>query len=446
MAVSMAVSPKGSLMSADNRRGYREGSIYQRCDEKKGCPPLVLVEGRKERPKHKCTGPWIGSFDAGWTERGTRRRPTVQAATEALVKKKLRDKMREYDRTGEVTSDRITVKQWGDEYLALRVTEVRPNSYAAIRTAVRKWIVPTVGRKRVADLTPADIRAIDTAMYAAGCKTGHVHDIRGKLVTMLRRAEAEGHRVSPRLYTVKRPGQVSSDRMPLTVEATVKCLLQASELEHGIRWVLALVYGARLEETLGLTEDALDFEAKIIRLDWQLQRVPYLDSKNHALGFRVPQDYEMTQLHRSYHLVRPKTQSSRRDLPMHPVIEDALRAWLPQRPESKCLNGARLVFPNARGLPKNDEEDRQEWWDLQEAAGVRHPKGERYYHIHECRNFAATQAGETDASDAAVTSLFGHASIKTTRGYQAARDEGRQSLVHTLVSDLQAAGWSDDGE
>lgn len=447
MAVPMAVSAKGALMSANNRQDYGDGSLYQRCDKAKGCPPMERdADGKRYRPEHKCKGPWIGSLDVGWTERGVRKRVTVQARTEPKAKKRLRDLRLEYEATGEVADDRMTVKQWGDTYLALRLEEVRPNSYTAIRSAVRKWIVPTIGKKRLGDLKPSDIRAIEDAMYAAGSKTGHVHNVRSKLTGMLKRAEAEGHKVPPRVYTVKLPGRATSDRMPLTIEDTVKCLLEASNLEHGVRWLLALVYATRLEETLGLTEDALDFENKVIRLEWQLQRLPYADPKDRSKGFRTPRDYEYKQLHLAYHLVRPKTDEGRRDLPMHPLVEQALLRWLPQRPESKCANGIRLVFPDSRGLPKYHEDDRQEWWDLQKAAGVEHPGGKRFYHIHECRNFAATQIGETGASDIVITSLVGHTDIKTTRGYQVARADAQSAALGAVLGELRAAGWRNGPE
>lgn len=428
----------------------REGIVYQRCEKRRGCPPAEVGEdGKRYRPKHDCKGTWVGALSTGnWTERGTRERIVVYGKTRKMAKNRIRDKALELNRTGIITNDKLTVRQWADEYLAIRVGDMRPNSYTATRGAL-KWVVKALGNKRLATLTPADIRALDNLQYAEGGRdgkgaaTGAVHDTRSKLYTMLRAAEAEGHRVPQNVYLVRLPGTAKNDRRPLTMEETVKCLLVASQLPHGIRWAIALVYGVRLEEALGLSEDVLDFDSKAIRLDWQKQSLPYLDPKDKAKGFRLPQDYETIQLYKGYHLVDPKTEKGARVLPMEESFEEALLRWLPQRPASRCLNGVSLVFPNARGLPKSDREDRDEWYAIQDAAGVRHPSG-RHYYVHECRNTAATRLGESKASDAVQTALMGHASIKTTHGYQTGEAEAMAAAVGTVLAEVRAAGWTED--
>jgi len=433
----------------------REPIVYQRCETRRGCPPTVLVEvdGKKkrERPEHDCKGQWVGAFDTGgWTEQGTRERIVAYGRTYTLARRKIRDKALEYNQTGAVTNDRITVRQWVDDYLAIRVNEMRPNSYTATRGALTKWVVRALGNKQLSKLTPADVRALDKLQYdkggrkGTGAATGAVHDTRRKFYTMLKAAETEGHRVPPNIYLVRLPGTPRNDRQAMPMEDVVKCLLVASRMPHGIRWAIALIYGIRLEEALGLTDDVIDFDNKSIRLDWQLQPLPYVDKRDRSKGFRVPQDYESIQLYKGYHLVDVKTETGNRPLPLDdPAFERALRRWLGRRPESKCMNGVNLVFPNERGLPKSDAEDRTEWYAIQDAAGVRHPSG-RHYYVHECRNTAATRLGESSASDAVQIALMGHASIKTTRGYQVGEAEAMAAAVGELLAEVRAAGWTED--
>lgn len=429
-----------------SRRDYGEGSVYQRCEARYGCPPLEEYSTddgpATRRPKHACRARWYATIEAGWTADLTRRRLTVSAKTKAGVLRKLREKRRQHDAGELVRSDRITVKAWSETYLEERKKDLSPNGWNAAASPIRKWIVPTIGHRRLAMLTPADVRALDQAQYDAGRKTSTADATRRAMVTMLNWAVAEGYTVPQRVFKVPKPGPGNSDRTDLSVEETVAALQAASTLPHGVRWAIALLYGPRQNEVLGLTRDCLDFDAKVIRLEWQLQALPYVDRHNKALGFRVPRDHESQHLVDAWHLVRPKSRKGTRVLAMIPPIEDALRRWLEIRPD----NPWDLVFPTLGGRPCNDKVDREEWWGIQGAAGVGHPGG-RYYHVHECRNFAATQLDETGAQENVITSMLGHASIITSRSYMRAHLEPKRratAAVGDLLGDalLELAGAS----
>lgn len=448
---------------AMTRRDYGAGSVYQRHDGPT-CPPLGSGPpdpdtGKPTRAEHKCEGLWVGSISRGWTKTGARRRITVTAKTKARVKLKLRDKQIEVDR-GEVTDvdPRMTVKAWAAEYLELRKQPPKalsPNGWNAAASPIRKWIVPTIGHKRLADLTPKDRRKVAQAQYDAGLKTSTADATDRALVTMLNRAIAEGYQVPRAVMAIDGPGSGISDRRDVPLDHALACLAVASELPHGVRWALTLLYGTRQGETLGLVErdpldgsPLVDFDSKTIHLAWQLQDLQRVDPKRPELGYRIPRDYEAIQLRGMYHLVRPKSKQGYRVLPMIDPIADALRAWLEVRPE----NPWGLVFPSSRGRPCSDKVDREEWWSIQYTASVDaapvgeyaaprepvvfHPGG-RYWHIHECRNLAATGLDLIGASDNVITSMLGHASILTSRGYMTAHLDAKRDAVTELAKRLQ---------
>ena len=92
-------------------------------------------------------------LEVGSTERGTRRRVTVSAKTQAAVKVKLREKARAIEEAGDSgVSSRTTVKAWAEQWLPIVERELRPASYNATRSAVRQWIVPTIGHRRLDQL------------------------------------------------------------------------------------------------------------------------------------------------------------------------------------------------------------------------------------------------------------------------------------------------------
>lgn len=88
MAYTMAYTLMG-------RRDDGTGSVFQRCEARFGCPPVV--DG--ERPQHDCKGRWFGLVEAGLTASGTRRRISVSAKTNRLAQK-LRDERIELDQAG----------------------------------------------------------------------------------------------------------------------------------------------------------------------------------------------------------------------------------------------------------------------------------------------------------------------------------------------------------
>jgi integrase len=220
-----------------------------------------------------------------------------------------------------------------------------------------------------------------------------------------------------------------SDRQPLTITEAMACLAVASERPDGIRWVLALLHGMRQGECLGLTRDALSTGNLVV--EWQLQRLNYLDPKNKAAGFRVPDDLEARHLHAAYHLTRPKSRAGLRVIPLLPAVKAALDKWIDLAP----ANPWGLVFPTPDGRPRLHTNDLAEWHAIQKAAGVKHPTG-RYYHVHEARNVTATQLRDTGADPLVITSLLGHSDIATSQGYMRVDLEPKREALEKVAGIL----------
>lgn len=378
-------------MAERKRRQYATGSVYRRASD----------------------GKWVGTIEAGWTERGTRRRIAVTGKSEAQVKTKLKEKQRQIAREGTPqTSARTTVKAWAEQWLEMRHRVVRPKPWATDASAVRKWIVPTIGHKRLDALSPADVRAVANAQRVAGKSTSTAHRTHITLTAMLKAARQEGHEVPARVLEVKGPAIAANDRDAMTVPEALAILREASYLDHGSRWAMAFLHGMRQGECLGLTRDAIDLERGLVTVEWQLQPLPYIDRRDKALGFRVPDGYEVRHLTGAYHLTRPKSKKGFRVIPLVPAMHEALSDWLAIAPE----NPWGLVWPTLKGQPSNAKEDLAEWYGLQGAAFVGHPAG-RYYYVHEARHATATRLKEEGVDDHTITALLGHSSILTSRGY-----------------------------
>jgi integrase len=408
-----------------DRREYGSGSVYQM--HATDCPKPTNAKGEST-----CRCKWRGSTEAGFTSTGGRRRLTVTGKTEAEAKRKLRDKVADV-RSGEVTlSPTTTVKAWSDTWLPIKRATMAPNGYAALSSPIRQWIIPTIGHKRLTQVSPADVRAVEAAQRAKGRKGTTAAATQRALFNMLRAAIAEGHAVPPRVLMVPMPETSNSDRKPLTIPEALAVLAKASELPHGTRWAVALLHGFRQGECLGLTWDALDLDAGTVSLEWQLQRLKYADKHDRSKGFYYPPEREFRHLYKAWHLSRPKSKAGIRIHPLMPAVTRALRAWREVAPE----NPYGLVWPTPEGKPRLHTDDLREWHDLQAAAGVRHPSG-RPYHVHECRNVTATELNRVGADAATMTALMGHTSITTTQGYIAVDMDARRAALEKVAALLQ---------
>lgn len=440
----------------EKRREWGEGSVYQRKSDWRWIGAVEVKGKDADRPRATVSNKGcVGGCP-----------PRCSHRTQLL--KKLRKKQQDIEANGTPTQHAsTTVKQWAATWLEIKKEKLSPNGYNAAASPIRKWIVPTIGHKRLDALTPADLRAVAKAQRAAGRKGATAAATHRTLLNMLRSAIVEGHQVPHRVLLVPAPTADKSDRMDLPVDQSVACLRVAADLPHGVRWALALLYGPRQGEVLGLVDDCMTFEQHVdpengdtyetgeIRLEWQLDALPYehgCDGGDPAptcgkraascpkRGFRVPDGHESRRLVDAWHLVRPKSKKGIRVLPMTRAFAAAMRGWLAARP----ANPWGLVFPAADGTPANDKGDLEEWHAIQGAAslatydahtdlgpvlvghptraatmlagGKKEPHG--YFHIHECRNVTATQLGEAGVDPVVIQSLLGHATAAQSGEYR----------------------------
>lgn len=395
---------------------YGEGSVYQECTDAAGCPPL---DADRERPEHRCAGRWVGAFFHGYTDQGKPRRFRVTGTTASQARTRMRKRMGEVrDGGGAAASSKTTVKQWAEEWLGIAERKQRPQPFTNTRSAVRKWIVPTIGHKRLSDLTPADVRKVGNAQRAAGLKSSSQRRTHSTLMTMLKAARADGYAVPAIVVEVAAPAVNPTDRQDLSVDLAVEMLGVASEIPQGSRWVAAFLQGLRQGEALGTRWSDIDFERDLMQVSWQLQPLPYRVAYDRTSGFRVPDDYEAIQLEGRWHLVRPKTAAGLRVIPLVPWFKSALLAWREVAPESEHD----LVWPALDGSPCDPKVDDAEWYLLQETVAVSrgmdalHPSGRRWT-IHEARHTTATLLMEAGVPLAVIIAIVGHSSMLSTKGY-----------------------------
>lgn len=433
MAPTMAPMEDEMARTAKAGRDYGAGGITQ--EHVKGCPPAVIEpDGKRRRPPHDCKGPWVATIEAGWTEKGTRRRLKVKAKTEAEVKVRLRQRRRLLELAGgSSVSPRDTVKKWAEEWLPIVERKQSPNTHNTTRIAVRKWIVPTIGHKRFDQLAPADVRAVTSAIRAAGRSSSTQLRYYAVLIDLLRAARREGYPVHETLLDAgDAPVPAISTRTDMGVENAVKLLELAAQRSDGSRWVAALLQGHRQGEALGMTWPEIDLDRGRMQLSWQLQPLPYRERYNRESGFRVPDGYEARQVEGRLHLVRPKSKAGWRVTPLVPWMKTALEAWR----ETAPVNEHELVWPTPDGRPRTSKADDADWYALQAEAGVSRPDGTPYT-VHEARHTTATLLLEAGIDAAVIIAVLGHSKITTSRSYMHVNVEGSLDALSKVATRLK---------
>lgn len=406
------------------KRDYGTGTIFQRADRKG----------------------WVGRIEAGTRPDGSRRRIERTGPTEGAVKRKLIEVRRKIDAEGFDAAAAVSpsVGQWIEQWLGIIQREQRPTSFGTTRSAMLRWVVPTIGKRHLNKLTRADLRLVQDAQREAGLKSGSIRRTHTALVKALKDAEGEGCFIPPSVLSMPAPPAGESDRMALPMEPLVKVLAEVARADDPSRWVAALFQGVRPAERLGLTWACVDFENDVLDISWQLQALPYLVARTPGSGFRTPDGFVSRQLEGRWHLTRPKTSAGQRYLPMTPWMRSALLEWRAAAPVSP--HG--LVWCNLDGSPIAPAEALAEWKALQERAGVAHPTrtvATRDEHgmdaylpakfiLHEARHTTATLLKQLGVDETVIIAILGHATYASTRVYvhddTAAAAKAAMSALH----------------
>jgi integrase len=416
---------------AEKRRQYGSGSVYQRKD-----------------------GRWVGRIEAGWSANGTRRRIAVVAATEPACKAAIKACIKKLENEGAPVAgvtNRATVKTWADVWLDRTVNTKRPKSWDTDASNIRKWVIPTIGVKRLDLLTPGDIRAVTIAIRKAGRSTSTARRVHQVVTKMLKDAVLEGHAIPQRVLMVEAPATAVNDRDAIPLPDAIDILQAASERMDGSRWAAGLMQGTRQAETLGLRWSHIDLDAGLMDISWQLQAIPYKhgchDEDNKITckrrfggdcthrGRRIPDGYEIKPLDGALCLVRPKTEKGKRVIPLVPWMVSALQAWRHIAPASPHD----LVWPRPDGRPQRVDLDNASWVEIQDAAQVAAVDGTegRRYGIHEMRHTCGSLLQESGVDDPTITAILGHASIVASRVYIHVKQTATRAAMEKVASKLQ---------
>lgn len=382
-------------MSKRARKG--QGGILQRHDHPT-CPKRVAVgtdENGKtiwHRPEHTCQGRWVGTVDVEMPD-GTTKRKYVYASTLKELTPK-HDEIREQKRKGTLTFDQgMTVGQWFEHWMKLRrkpPKPLKPQTWNGYQSHINNWIVPHLGKRQLSALRPAHVDALYDVMREAGRKEGTVRQVHAILSTSLKFAFRKGMIPVNPMERVTPPGTETDERDQFTLEQARQALMAAGD---SARWWLAIFYGMRQGECLGLRWEDVDFGAHTLS-------VAITDQDDYERAGRIEGD--------------PKSRAGKRTLPMVGQIEVRMRLlW-----EEKGRPQSGKVFTNSVGRALDPKADWNAWRAFLDSAASVPFAPLPYIALHAARNTAASLMEAAGISDRMVAQILGHAQVKMTHRYQ----------------------------
>ncbi|WP_329405358.1 tyrosine-type recombinase/integrase [Nocardia vinacea] len=356
-----------------------------------------------------------------------------------------------------------SVAEWLADWLDFVKTRRAPKTYDNYYRQIHHHVIPRIGKKKLRELTPADVNAmydeIVAAVQAAGNGKGiatarSIHrTLNSAFNTAVQRELIDTNRV--RLAEPPKAGV--SERRSLTADQAMHLLRTGYENEHPFTACLAILLftGTRLGEAIGTTWDRTTLASKLdgtggnIDVTWQLQS----HRRKHGCGTQradktwpcgrkrgnmcphaehdMRPDYEHVHILKSLYLTRPKSSASIRLLPMTPQL-NAIMTWQGKETYQLVGNDHGFVTVDPRYEEPRPLSPKYAWElfkDLVRLAGM--PED---IIAHEMRHTTVSLLTAAGVEPTVIQMICGHANLATTQIYT----HINQALAASALGQLDA--------
>lgn len=349
---------------------------------------------------------WCATVELPSTEPGKRRRKTIIRARKDDALNALRKAQKDYERAGDLPTSSPTVAQWCDLWWQRHgMTRLKVSNRSGYRSRIEQYIKPSIGKVRLDKLSPEHVyRMHEYVTRTKGLSPTTALGAHRVLSSILADAVIEGRATRNVARLARKPGAAVSKKAYLDNAQARDLLMSVRDSPtEAAMWATAILTGMRQAERLGLTRDAIDFEAGSITVSWQLKRLTF----DHGCGketsgawpcgrkrggncperrLDIPRDQEVQQVDGALYLIRPKTRAGWRVVPMVGLLHDVLAAYLEQHEPGR----AGLIFTRANGQPLEQTEDTDSWRAALARAGL--PQVDGHSARHTC-NTVLTELG-----------------------------------------------------
>lgn len=382
-------------MAVKGRRAYGEGSLTYRQSKRLWVARIELEPGADDKRRRIEKAFRLQSDALDW-----------------MAKRKS-----ELARYGRAADQTVTVAEWAERWLTeICAPRKKPSTMTTYRTNVDRWIVPAIGRKRLARLTPADVRAVAKRVREAGRSTATARSVHGTLRNLMEAARKEGLLTENAAKRVEPPPPTVGSRGALSVEQT-RALLDAIAAHRDRAMLLTIILtGMRISEVLGLTWKHVDLGARTLTVAWQMKAGAWRHGCGDTCGRKlagrcparipvVPDGMPYVELGKSYLLIPPKS-GKPRTVPILPPLAEALT----RHGDDMGPGDHGLVF-HVDGRPVYADAARTSWREVVTSIGL--PAAVT---PHWARHSLATLLMEAGVDAKVIGEIVGHSTVAITRG------------------------------
>lgn len=392
-------------------RSKGDGAIYQRHDHLT-CPPIV--DG--ERPEHRCRGRWVGAVTM--TEDGKRRRAVFYGVTRSAVKEALRDAQDRLTAGAPAKDAKAPLSAVVQTWISttLEASDRKASTRATYATLLRSQVLTDpIAAKALCDLRPSHVEAFTVRMRDKGCAASTIRQTYTILRSVLDTAVRDGLVATNPAAKIQRPGVPRVESRALSPAEVGKLLEAAKDSRYLPILRLLVATGMRRGEALALRWPDVDLTGGSLRVRGTLTRVG---------GELV--------------VTPPKTERSRRTVPLSPASVALLKALRAQQATERLKAGSMWtetghVFTTEFGTPVEPRNALRALTTAAKAAGL------AGIGLHTLRHTAAAVMLEAGVPLKTVSELLGHASVAVTGDiYGHVSTEGARSGIDKLST---AMGW-----
>lgn len=359
------------------RRGTQEGTIRRRAD-----------------------GRWEARVHIGYAN-GRRQRRSFYGATRREVQERMTAAMRDVHNGRSLPSELLTIEQFLVRWLEDIRPTVRPTTWPSYESNCRLHVIPLIGHRRLAKLTPQDVQMVMTHGLNRGLSPRTVQYIHA----ILRRALGQAERWDLVSRNVARlvdsPRVRRQEVRPLGPDEARSFLSAIRGHRLEALFVTAMSTGLRQGEALGLRWADFDLPSGVVTVRHTLTPLP---RDQRADGGRRGSRLVLTQ---------PKTARSRRSVVLSATALQALREHRLRQLQDRVLAGSRwddrdFIFTSTIGTPLEARNVTRELQRILALAGL--PR----LRFHDLRHTAATLLLAQGVHPRVVMETLGHSTIAMT--------------------------------
>jgi integrase len=351
------------------KKGNGEGSIYKRSSD----------------------GRWIGAVTIGFNDNGRPKRKSISAKTRTEVVQKMNKLQRQLDDGLPAPDTALSVAKLLDRWHSdvLR-HQVAPSAAENYKSVADHHIVPTLGRKKVSELTPGDVDRLMSQKLDSGLSVSTVRRIRSVLAQALDQGMRWGS-VNRNVASLTRgPRSQRTEGRTMTPAQARKLLIKLKTHRNEALYALMLSTGLRRGEALGLKWDDVDIKSGVILIRRQLKRED---------GRLVTSDTKTSKSRRAVNLPGPMIAT----MNAHKARQAADHLKI-----GEAWQDTGFVFTTTIGTPIDPRNVYREFQKICEDAKL------GKWHPHELRHSAASLMLAQGVKVQVVSDVLGHSSIRMT--------------------------------